>query len=107
MGTGSGPTDLPSILADAVEKDAVQDEVDWETEEEEEEEEVEAGTGSGRSDARFGDGRAPTEAAWGLENLPERVEQSMMAFLVRKKPRSKPEEPRVNVSLVKSLGWTL
>ena len=51
--------------------------------------------------------RVPTEAQWGLENLPERVAGNVLTFLVRRRPRSKPEEPRVDVLLVKLLWWTL
>ena len=128
VGTGSGPTDLPGVLAEAVAKDDVveSEAPDWSREEDQEEEEEQesqssesekedqeekeepkGGQKSGVTDPRFGDGRAPTEANWGLEDLPEKVTENELNFLVRRRPRSKLGEPRVNISLVQQLGWIL
>ena len=125
VGTGSGPTDLPGVLAEAVAKDDVveknaEEEPDWdvaekesdkesekesEKEDQEEKEEPKWGHKTGVADSRFGDGRAPTEANWGLEELPEHVTQAEVAFLVRNRPRCKQQEPRVSINLFKQLNW--
>ena len=111
VGTGSGPTDLSGIIAEAVAKDDVVGPPDWgnesEKEDEEEKEEPKGGQETGVTDFRFGDGRVPSEANWGLEDLPERVTKNELNYLVRRRPRSNVDEPRVNISLVKQLGWTL
>ena len=94
-GTGSGPTDLSGAIENAVATDVADWSEDSPTPEDLPENEEPTG------------GRAPTEANGGLEDLPENVTMNEMAFLVRQRPRQTPEEPRVDISLVKQLGWTL
>ena len=98
-GFGSGPTDpvpadLSSIINDAVQKDAVQEAVVYHDPDQTEQEgtgQEEEGTCSGPtmqtgvSDPEFGDGRVPTEANWGLEDLPERVSQHELAYVIRRR----------------------
>ena len=111
VGTGSGPTDLPGVIAEAVAKDDVVDLPDWgnesEKEDEEEKEEPKGGQETGVTDLRFGDGRVPSEANWGLDDLPERVTENELNYLVRRGPRTNLDEPRVSINLVKQLGWIL
>ena len=111
VGTGSGPTDLSGIIAEAVAKDDVVDQPDWsndsEKEDEEEKEEPKGGQETGVTDLRFGDGRVPSEANWGLDDLPERVTKNELNYLVRRGPRTNLDEPRVSINLVKQLGWIL
>ena len=41
-------------------------------------------TGSGAKDAEFGDGRVPTEMDLGIQDLPERVPENALNFVVRR-----------------------
>ena len=59
---------------------------------------------SGVSDQSWGDGRAPTEMNWGLESLPERVPEAALSVVVRKGPRTDPQQPRVAMAFVQRLG---
>ena len=44
---------------------------------------------------------------WGLQDLPERVQESSLCFVVRKGPRASGQQARVDLTLVKALGWIL
>ena len=110
VGTVSGPTDLPGVLDDARARDNVEHVSLTESEQEDEEGMISMENNlehTGVTDDRYGDGRVPTEADWGLENLPETVTKSDLNFLVRWRPRNNEQEPRVDIRLVKMLGWTL
>ena len=105
-GTGSG-LNLKSVILAASEMDVV----DWGGESDDEEADSEEGNygalTTGVTDDQFGDNRVPTEANWGLDTLPETVSMSEMQILVRQRPRSAPEEPRMGTSLVRMLAWVL
>ena len=105
VGTGSGPTDLSGVRWGEDEE-----EPDWgEDEEEIEEKEAEPATQTGVTDHRLGDGRAPTEANWGLEDLPEKVPDSKLAILVKRGHHSKVDKPRLTDTPLEQLvlDWIL
>jgi hypothetical protein len=117
-GTGSRPPDLTSAVATAIQEDAVvADTTDGGGGEEAELSEPgepstapdEAGpvTASGVKDPTFGDGRVPTEINWGIQDLPERVQENALAFVVRRGPRTNVQQPRLDFSTVKKLAWIL
>jgi hypothetical protein len=64
-------------------------------------------TASGAIDPSFGDGRAPTDMNWGIQDLPERVQDNALAFVVRRGLCKNAEHPRLDFSVVKILGWIL
>ena len=39
--------------------------------------------------------------------MPERVPEAALSFVVRRGPRTDPQQPRVDMMLVKRLGWIL
>jgi hypothetical protein len=60
---------------------------------------------SGAKDPSFGDGRVPTEMNWGIQDLPERVQENALAFVVRQGPLTNLQQPRFDLSLMTKLGW--
>ena len=40
-------------------------------------------TAPGAKDPSFDDGRVPTEMNWGIQDLPERLQENALAFVVR------------------------
>ena len=47
------------------------------------------------------------EVEFPLEDLPPGVTKTELKFLVRKRPRSNMEEPRLTLQTIQLLGWTL
>ena len=64
-------------------------------------------TASGAIDPSFGDGRVPTEMNWGIHDLPERAQDNALAFVVTRGCRKNAQQPRLDFSVVKRLGWIL
>eukprot|EP00974_Lingulodinium_polyedra_P003601 339065-Lingulodinium_polyedra.AAC.1 len=45
-------------------------------------------TVSSTIDPMFGDGRVPAAMNWGIQDRPERVEESALCYLIRRGPRT-------------------
>jgi hypothetical protein len=55
----------------------------------------------------FGDARVSKEMNWGIQDLPERVQDNALAFVARRGVRKNAQQPRLDLSVVKKVGVDL